>query len=127
MSYLSHRVDRDQIKPRDHIYSWRMQFTYAHHGIYVGENKTGLLITTGSSGQVHDLFSISMWKKYYTDIGVRGDAIKAKKEDNNCEDFALYCKTGLLVPTGGSGQVWIDIGMQHDAIKVKVEDVHLYK
>ncbi|KAL6959755.1 hypothetical protein U1Q18_039910 [Sarracenia purpurea var. burkii] len=25
--------------------------------------------------------------------------------ENNCEDFAIYCKTGLLVPRGRSGQV----------------------
>ncbi|KAM0030194.1 putative LRAT domain-containing protein [Helianthus debilis subsp. tardiflorus] len=39
MGYLSHRVDRDELKPGDHIYTWRTAFTYAHHGIYVGGNK----------------------------------------------------------------------------------------
>ncbi|KAF5815905.1 putative LRAT-like domain-containing protein [Helianthus annuus] len=42
MGYLSHRVDPDELKPGDHIYTWRTAFTYAHHGfagIYVGGNK----------------------------------------------------------------------------------------
>ncbi|KAI3756317.1 hypothetical protein L1987_56137 [Smallanthus sonchifolius] len=39
MGYLSHRVNPDQLKPGDHIYTWRTAFTYSHHGIYVGENK----------------------------------------------------------------------------------------
>ncbi|KAD4178444.1 hypothetical protein R6Q59_022044 [Mikania micrantha] len=39
MGYLSHRVRPDQIKPGDHIYTWRTAFAYSHHGIYVGENK----------------------------------------------------------------------------------------
>ncbi|KAJ0594288.1 putative LRAT domain-containing protein [Helianthus annuus] len=39
MGYLSHRVDPDELKPGDHIYTWRTAFTYAHHGIYVGGRK----------------------------------------------------------------------------------------
>ncbi|KAJ0594290.1 putative LRAT domain-containing protein [Helianthus annuus] len=35
MGYLSHRVDRDELKPGDHIYTWRTAFTYAHHGLYL--------------------------------------------------------------------------------------------
>ncbi|KAH9320050.1 hypothetical protein KI387_021819, partial [Taxus chinensis] len=32
-------LDISEIKPGDHIYSWRKVYTYAHHGIYVGENQ----------------------------------------------------------------------------------------
>nr|XP_043629353.1 protein LEAD-SENSITIVE 1-like [Erigeron canadensis] len=48
---------------------------------------------------------------------------------NNCEDFALYCKTGLLIMrdslTGCSGQTFWkpDLGLRNDVNKVEVEDM----
>uniref|UniRef100_J3MV04 LRAT domain-containing protein n=1 Tax=Oryza brachyantha TaxID=4533 RepID=J3MV04_ORYBR len=39
MGLLSHRVERSEVKPGDHIYTWRAAFTYSHHGIYVGGSK----------------------------------------------------------------------------------------
>nr|XP_043628684.1 protein LEAD-SENSITIVE 1-like [Erigeron canadensis] len=39
MDYLSHRLDPNEMKAGDHIYTWRTAYSYAHHGIYVGENK----------------------------------------------------------------------------------------
>ncbi|KAJ6723120.1 hypothetical protein OIU74_007668 [Salix koriyanagi] len=59
---------------------------------------------------------------------------------NNCEDFAMYCKTGLLIMdrlgVGRSGQASsviagmycmsryaTDIGVRSDVIKVAVEDL----
>ncbi|KAJ6320176.1 hypothetical protein OIU78_015543 [Salix suchowensis] len=33
MGFLSHRVERSEIKPGDHIYTYRAVFTYSHHGI----------------------------------------------------------------------------------------------
>ena len=36
---LSHAVSCDQLKPGDHIYVYRDWLLYAHHGIYLGENK----------------------------------------------------------------------------------------
>ncbi|KAI3756352.1 hypothetical protein L1987_56172 [Smallanthus sonchifolius] len=164
MSYLSHRVDRDQIKPGDHIYSWRMQFNYAHHGIYVGENKVihftspenaSLTFVWNMSSQPkscdHDCGSIhkstggvficclncfiGTGSLYLYQYGVsiftcvsklRGGTCTIAPSDppqdviaranyllqhgftnynlirNNCEDFALYCKTGLLITTAGA-------------------------
>lgn len=32
MGVLSNKIDRDQLKPGDHIYSWRHAYIYAHHG-----------------------------------------------------------------------------------------------
>jgi len=29
---LSNRVDRDDLKAGDHIYTWRAAYIYAHHG-----------------------------------------------------------------------------------------------
>ncbi|XP_076907483.1 protein LEAD-SENSITIVE 1-like [Bidens hawaiensis] len=198
MGYLSHRVDPDEIKPGDHIYTWRTAFTYAHHGIYVGENKvihfTNYQETASSVWNVSS--SIQVPSSCFTsiDIGfsqpecgnncdfdsclciytcgfhqpdsgvtlsclncfigtgslyiyqygvnkwahiskIRGGICTIKPSSppadvihravyllksetgfrnydvykNNCEDFALYCKTGFLVygklATGGSGQV----------------------
>eukprot|EP00249_Psilotum_nudum_P002485 c15553_g2_i1 orf=2-439(-) len=39
MGLFSNRIDRKDLKPGDHIYSWRVAYAYAHHGIYVGDNK----------------------------------------------------------------------------------------
>ncbi|CAN6234186.1 unnamed protein product [Urochloa humidicola] len=37
---LSNRIERSELKPGDHIYTWRNAiYAYAHHGIYVGDNK----------------------------------------------------------------------------------------
>ncbi|KFK24447.1 hypothetical protein AALP_AAs48179U000200 [Arabis alpina] len=39
MGLLSNKISRDDLKPGDHIYSWRNSYTYSHHGIYVGDGK----------------------------------------------------------------------------------------
>lgn len=33
MGLLSNRVERNEIKPGDHIYTYRAVFTYSHHGL----------------------------------------------------------------------------------------------
>ncbi|KAF3951062.1 hypothetical protein CMV_023252 [Castanea mollissima] len=37
MGLLSNKIERENLKPGDHIYSWRHAYIYAHHGIYVSE------------------------------------------------------------------------------------------
>lgn len=32
MGLLSQRVEKTEIKPGDHIYTWRAVYTYSHHG-----------------------------------------------------------------------------------------------
>ncbi|XP_015879607.1 protein LEAD-SENSITIVE 1-like [Ziziphus jujuba] len=178
MGMLSNKIQREQLKPGDHIYSWRQAYIYAHHGIYVGDGKVihftrgaGQEIGTGtvldriifSSSPSHssdnpcpicgdqsrldgvlssciDCF-LSGGDLYLFEYGVNPAVFLAKPrggtctlassdppEDvlhraffllengfgvyhifkNNCEDFAIYCKTGLLVFTsisiGRSGQ-----------------------
>lgn len=175
---LSNKIDREQLNPGDHIYSWRQAYIYAHHGIYVGD---GMVIhfTRGAgqeigTGTVLDRLLVSSSPSYDADnpcpkcgdqsksdgvisscldcflaggnlylfeYGVspalflaktRGGTCTLKAADpsedvlhrasfllengfggynifrNNCEDFAIYCKTGLLVFTsisvGRSGQ-----------------------
>ncbi|KAK7305602.1 hypothetical protein VNO77_43508 [Canavalia gladiata] len=179
MGVLSNKIDRKQLNPGDHIYSWRQAYIYAHHGIYIGE---GMVIhfTRGAgqetgTGTVLDRLIVS-WPPFHattespcprcgdqtkTDgvicscldcflsggdlylfqYGVstafflakaRGGTCTIAPSDpteavlhralflldngfggynvfnNNCEDFAIYCKTGLLVSTsisvGRSGQ-----------------------
>ncbi|XP_059457927.1 uncharacterized protein LOC132187590 [Corylus avellana] len=39
MDVLTNRVGRSEIKPGDHIYTYRAVFTYSHHGIFVGGNR----------------------------------------------------------------------------------------
>ncbi|XP_030517586.1 protein LEAD-SENSITIVE 1 [Rhodamnia argentea] len=178
MAVLSNRIERDQLKPGDHIYSWRFCYLYAHHGIYIGEGKV-IHFTRGAgreigTGTVLDriIFSSSPSPPVGTQCQICGDqsrldgvicscidcflsggdlylfeygvspafylakarggtctlATSDPPEDvlhrasfllqngfggynlfkNNCEDFAVYCKTGLLVVTaisvGRSGQ-----------------------
>ncbi|MED6150591.1 importin subunit beta-3 [Stylosanthes scabra] len=178
MGVLSNKIDREQLKPGDHVYSWRQAYIYAHHGIYVGDGMVihftrgaGQEIGTGtfldrllvSSSPVHDrdnpcpkcgdlsrndgvisscldcflyggelyLFEYDVSAAYFLAKARGGTctlAVSDPPEDvlrrasfllengfggynvfkNNCEDFAIYCKTGLLVFTnlsvGRSGQ-----------------------
>ncbi|KAF4398940.1 hypothetical protein G4B88_023534 [Cannabis sativa] len=39
MGLISNNIKASQLKPGDHIYSYRRAHTYSHHGIYVGENR----------------------------------------------------------------------------------------
>ncbi|CAH1436572.1 unnamed protein product [Lactuca virosa] len=39
MGLLSNRLDKKNLKPGDHIYSWRHAYIYAHHGVYLGDDK----------------------------------------------------------------------------------------
>ncbi|XP_027333286.1 uncharacterized protein LOC113848100 [Abrus precatorius] len=178
MGVLSNMIDREQLKPGDHIYSWRQAYIYAHHGIYVGDGLVihftrgaGQEIGTGtmldnllfSSSPSHssegpcprcgdqtrtdgvissclDCF-LSGGSLYIFEYAVstalflaqaRGGTCTLAPSDpaegvlrrasfllengfggynvfkNNCEDFAIYCKTGLLVfksiSIGRSGQ-----------------------
>lgn len=178
MGVFSNKVSRAELKPGDHIYSWRHAYIYAHHGIYIGDGKVihftraaGQEIGTGtvldrflfSSSPSHpsdnpcpqcgdqsrlegvicsciDCF-LSGDELYLFEYGVspalflakaRGGTCTLATSDppkdvlrrssfllqngfggyhifkNNCEDFSIYCKTGLLVSTslsvGRSGQ-----------------------
>ncbi|KAG7016590.1 hypothetical protein SDJN02_21700, partial [Cucurbita argyrosperma subsp. argyrosperma] len=177
MGVLSNKISREQLKPGDHIYSWRQAYIYAHHGVFVGDGKV-IHFTRGGglevgSGTVLDRFLVSSSVQspdnpcpacgdqsnsdgvicscldcflgggdlYVFEYGVtpmfflakaRGGTCTLANSDssevvlhrasfllqngfgmynifkNNCEDFAIYCKTGLLIYTtlsvGRSGQ-----------------------
>ncbi|KAL1811876.1 hypothetical protein ACET3Z_021953 [Daucus carota] len=183
MGILSNRVEKEELKGGDHIYTYRAVFAYSHHGIFVGGNKVvhftpkkeensrteAPLITF--DGMSDTAFSCPT----YPDCGfrqpnsgvvltcldcflrngslysfdyevspsifltrVRGGTCTTAASDppqtvihramyllqngfgnydvfqNNCEDFALYCKTGLLtvdrLGVGRSGQASTVIG-----------------
>ncbi|PON74986.1 Endopeptidase, NLPC/P60 domain containing protein [Parasponia andersonii] len=178
MGLFSNKIEREQLKPGDHIYSWRHAYIYAHHGIYVGEGNVihftrgaGQEIGTGTildrlifssspshsvdnpcprcgdqsklDGVISSCLDCFLWggELYRFEYGVnpalfvakaRGGTCTLASSDpqehvlhrahyllqngfgvydifkNNCEDFAIYCKTGLLVFTrisvGRSGQ-----------------------
>ncbi|PNX71786.1 hypothetical protein L195_g027671 [Trifolium pratense] len=184
MGVFFNKIDRKQLKPGDHIYSWRKAYLYAHHGIYVGDGmvinftsgavqgKTrtptilGSLITSSSSSsfytdipcprcgddgsqtRTHSVISSCLdcflsggklrlyqygVNKLHFIVQARGGTCTFASSDpmeevlhrafyllengfgdyhvskNNCEDFAIYCKTGLRVTAedssvGGSGQ-----------------------
>lgn len=36
MGFLSNRIAVEDLHPGDHIYSWRIGYTYGHHGVYNG-------------------------------------------------------------------------------------------
>ncbi|GAB2217896.1 hypothetical protein Droror1_Dr00001110 [Drosera rotundifolia] len=177
MGVLSNKIDRETLKPGDHIYSWRSAWIYAHHGVYTGEGRvihftraagqevgTGTVLdhiilssTTKPSGRPCDECGdqsmasgvisscldcfLSGGNLYLFEYGVSPAFFLAKARggtctladcdppdhvlhralyllengfggynifSNNCEDFAVYCKTGLLVNNdvnmGRSGQ-----------------------
>ncbi|KAL1815114.1 hypothetical protein DCAR_0519344 [Daucus carota subsp. sativus] len=182
MGLLSNRIDRDSLKPGDHIYSWRSAYIYAHHGIFVGKDKVIHFTRHGQevgTGTVLDLLLASSGPPrsnvpcdsctppqeghgvvsscldcflrggilYRFEYAVspalflakaRGGTCTLAVSDeaeavvdrancllsngfgcynlfkNNCEDFAIYCKTGLLIlnqsTMGQSGQAVSIIG-----------------
>ncbi|GMI75940.1 hypothetical protein like AT1G01225 [Hibiscus trionum] len=182
MGLLTNRVERNEIKLGDHIYTYRAVFTYSHHGIFVGGSKVvhfrpnrNLDPSIETSSDIYDpIFSRSTCSTF-PDCGfrqpnsgvvlscldcflrngspycfeygvtpsvflakVRGGTCTTAASDppetvihramyllqngfgnydmfqNNCEDFALYCKTGLLIlenpGIGRSGQASSMIG-----------------
>ncbi|CAL9195079.1 unnamed protein product [Musa hybrid cultivar] len=179
MGVLSNKIEREQLKPGDHIYSWRSAYIYAHHGIYAGDSMvihftraagqevgTGTILDQfifssspsntgticercGDQSRLHGViiscldcflsggnlyeFRYSVTPAFFISKARGGTCTLAASDPsdvvlhrarylldnngfgmysifkNNCEDFAIYCKTGLLVETtfsvGRSGQI----------------------
>jgi hypothetical protein len=180
MGLLSNRVTRESLKAGDHIYSWRTAYIYAHHGIYIGDDKvihftrrgqevgTGtmldvLLVSSGPArsqevcpncttsqdghgvvvsclncflaGGVLYKFEYAVSPALFLAKARGGTCTLAVPDEdetvvhramylfengfgcynlfkNNCEDFAIYCKTGLLVVDEGT------IGQSGQAISI---------
>ncbi|KAF3433992.1 hypothetical protein FNV43_RR25095 [Rhamnella rubrinervis] len=163
MDLLSKKIRREELKPGDHIYTWRLGYSYSHHGIYMGDGKVvhltrapGLIIFSSShesspshhSGEDQDRVVCCSIEEflcggdlYLYEYGVmtvlflikRGGSCTPFTSDppkdvlhrasillekgfgdyhlvgNNCEAFAIYCKTSLLRVDGPnrgiSGQI----------------------
>ncbi|KAL4566978.1 hypothetical protein LXL04_022548 [Taraxacum kok-saghyz] len=181
MGFLSNKIERNEIKAGDHIYTYRAVFAYSHHGIFVGGNKVVHFTrdpekSSTTSFSSYDIMTSksktpSTTCTSYADCGfrqpesgvviscldcflqsgalyrfeynvnkavfcakVRGGSCTTAMSDepdlvihramrllhngfgnydvvlNNCEDFALYCKTEILAKHGTSGQVATVLG-----------------
>ncbi|XP_022766065.1 uncharacterized protein LOC111310954 [Durio zibethinus] len=51
MGLLTQRINKESLKPGDHIYCWRVGFVYADHGIYIGDDKVIDLLRCCSEGR----------------------------------------------------------------------------
>ncbi|CAM8971982.1 unnamed protein product [Rhodiola kirilowii] len=183
MGLLTNRVEKSEIRPGDHIYTYRAVFAYSHHGIYVGGSKVVHFTpkpkpgsSKNSLSDMYDSKSSTLSCPIFPDCGfsrpesgvvltcldcflrkgtlycfeygvtpsafiakVRGGACTIAECDppdvavhramyllqngfgnynvfrNNCEDFALYCKTGLVIVdrqgVGSSGQAASVLGV----------------
>ncbi|RZB50686.1 uncharacterized protein LOC114394580 isoform X2 [Glycine soja] len=131
MGVFSNKIDREQLKPGDLIYSWRQAYIIAHH-----ETGTRTMLDRFHVSSPHHASRETPCPKCdyqtKTEAKARGGTCTTASSDPteavlcrasfllkkgfggyhlfkiNCEDFAMYCKTGLLVVTdisvGQSGQ-----------------------
>ncbi|XP_022884637.1 uncharacterized protein LOC111401225 isoform X3 [Olea europaea var. sylvestris] len=95
---LSNKIQKDELKPGDHIYSWRHSYIYAHHasGIYVG-NGTVIHFTRGpgqeiGTGTVLDrfIFSSSPSDPSKPPCPICGDQSKSDGVISSCLECFLY-------------------------------------
>uniref|UniRef100_A0A6N2MVS9 LRAT domain-containing protein n=1 Tax=Salix viminalis TaxID=40686 RepID=A0A6N2MVS9_SALVM len=171
MGLLSNRISKESLKPGDHIYSWRTAYIYAHHGIYIGDDKAwprsrnrdcaGYPLVELSASPLHCPLSqlhyaarwswghrlmpqlLPCWWHLVSGLSMLSALLSflqkceaepctlavsdsndncglieqntfLKMDLNNCEDFAIYCKTALLIvdqgTMGQSGQAASIIG-----------------
>ncbi|RZB81090.1 hypothetical protein D0Y65_030719 [Glycine soja] len=82
MGVLSNKIEMEQLKPGDHIYSWRQAYIFAHHEYGA----------TASSDPTEDFLHRSLFL-------LENEFGGCHVFMNNCEDFAIYCKTSLLLVT----------------------------
>nr|GEW66320.1 putative endopeptidase, NLPC/P60 domain, LRAT-like domain protein [Tanacetum cinerariifolium] len=93
MDLISQKIETSKLKEGDHIYTWRKQI-YSHHGIFVGDGKIIHFVSTIRYYLVVLLVFIRKEAVVPCPIVENGYG-KYDLMNNNCEDFALYCKTGL--------------------------------
>lgn len=137
---VAHLVERSQLRPGDHIYTWRALGIYSHHGIYTGKKGRKVIHFTGDQavlkskssarirassleeflegGSLHMavyghtkelLYYMKRSGTCYSDESDLPEKVVKRAETylddpdkwddynlffNNCESFAVYCKTG---------------------------------
>ncbi|WOL04262.1 hypothetical protein Cni_G12983 [Canna indica] len=55
---LHNKISRDQLEVGDHIYVWRKLYAYAHHGIYVGDNRV-IHFTAGDGNEISAIIPLA--------------------------------------------------------------------
>lgn len=94
-------ISKDDLKPGDHIYSWRTAYIYAHHGIYMGDNMV-IHFTRGAgqetgTGTFLDSFLISCPSNAATPCPTCGDQSNSQGVIKSCLDcFLLGCNLYLF-------------------------------
>ena len=54
VGWISHAIEKRNLKPGDHIYSYRAGSAYSHHGIYVGEEDCEVIHFSGTGRDCDD-------------------------------------------------------------------------
>ncbi|KAF3456590.1 hypothetical protein FNV43_RR01244 [Rhamnella rubrinervis] len=74
MGLMSSKIGRDELRPGDHIYTWRSGNSYSHHGIYVRDGKVihltrgpGLIIFSSSTQSSDDRVVCSNMEDFLCD------------------------------------------------------------
>ena len=151
VGWISHAIKKQNLKPGDHIYSYRAGFAYSHHGIFVGEEdcevihfsagrdhysaKDGAIIqkcTLTNFSQGSKIRLVAYDVPWLTARIKRGASVKRYKThppdevialakryvncpdkwgrynimSNNCETFAVYCKTGIPLNLATQGNLF---------------------
>ena len=144
---IFHDISKEDLKPGDHIYCYRLGFIYSHHGIYIGEEDCEVIHFAGEDGSLsskcgsndkkkgayirkctleeftkgHTIRLVAYSVPWLTVIFKKNVSVKQKQSQspaevierakrylqnperwgeynlikNNCETFAVYCKTHI--------------------------------
>ncbi|KAL8039865.1 hypothetical protein ABFX02_10G064100 [Erythranthe guttata] len=150
---LSHRIKRSSLEVGDHIYAWRISYTYSHHGIYIGDDTVIHFTPHGVVSSSVDEFlrfwelgcsKLRLYKYSSKQISIvlkRGGTCTTAASDDghtvvhrakqllengfgtynlrkrNCENFAVYCKTGLYVVKDGGEEDIAGLSTQVESVK----------
>ncbi|KAK6141090.1 hypothetical protein DH2020_025171 [Rehmannia glutinosa] len=94
MGLLTNRVERNEIKPGDHIYTYRAVFAYSHHGIFVGGGKVvHFTRVEASSTSNSDIYSQTEECPIFPDCGFRqqNSGVVLSCLDCFLRNGSLYC------------------------------------
>ncbi|KAH7430456.1 hypothetical protein KP509_09G100100 [Ceratopteris richardii] len=70
MGLFSNKISKEELHVGDHIYSWKPWYIYAHHGIYIGDNKVINFTARAGGGEgmggiLKNLFASSVLKQSF--------------------------------------------------------------
>ncbi|GBG74294.1 hypothetical protein CBR_g18705 [Chara braunii] len=109
MTLLSNRVHPADLKPGDHIYTWRSCYAYTYHGIYVGKDEVvffnGFMHNLHIS-QLHRIHSISAGTVHSSSTPLRISAPTPPHSDPSmvikplCPSAAVSAASSLISSSG---------------------------